>query len=274
MPPQVAFGVCGALILWLFAKDSRRRPGVSKAIYIPLVWAFIVGSRPLSTWPFMAAVGFGSSGVSADKVVEGSPLDSLIFLTLIISGAVIIKKRSVTFAELFKNNRALCCYFIYLGLSVLWADNLFVSFKRWIKDMGNVIMVLVVLSETDQAAAVKAFLARVAYLLLPLSVLAIKYYPDISRYYDEWTYQPRFCGMSTDKNLLGMSLFVGSISMVWLLLQYRDQPKGQRDKWEIIGYAITLLLGSLGFEHRTKRDRPELYRSGQQRDDRIANPVC
>jgi O-antigen ligase len=244
MPPQVAALLCFGFIAWLFARDARRRSGVSSAIYIPLLWAFVVGTRPLSMYPFSPSLGLGSGEINAGGSAEGSPFDTLLFMGSILFGAIVVLRRRLNFQEIFRTNRALGIYFVYLGISVLWADSSFVSLKRWIKDLGNVIMVLIILSEAEPLSAVKAFLARFAYMVLPLSVLVIKYFGDISRYYDEWTYQPRYCGMSTDKNMLGMSLFVSMVSIVWLLIQTRERPPGtKKDKLEVPTYGVLIVLG-------------------------------
>jgi O-antigen ligase len=195
-------------------------------------------------YPFSSSLGLGSGEIHASGSAEGSPFDTMLFMGSILLGAIVISRRRLNFREIFRTNRALGIYFVYLGLSVLWADSSFVSFKRFIKDLGNIIMVLIILSEAEPLNAVKAFLARFAYMIIPLSVLVVKYFGDISRYYDEWTYQPRYCGMSTDKNMLGMSLFVSMVSIVWLMLQTRDRPpETKKDKLELPIYWFLIAIG-------------------------------
>jgi hypothetical protein len=74
-----------------------------------------------------------------------------------------------------------------------------VAIKRWIKDLGNVIMVLVVVSDQNPIAAVRFLFARCCYLLLPLSVTFIKYFPDLGRYYDTWSGAAIYCGVTTPR---------------------------------------------------------------------------
>jgi exopolysaccharide production protein ExoQ len=232
MPPTIASLCCALFILWLFVQDKRRHK-VSIALWLPLTWMFIIGSKPISLW-------FGYADTGSEGYVEGSPFDRLIFFFLIAAGWFVLVRRGIHWPRFFQKNRWLWIYFLYLGISVLWSDYPFVSFKRWIKDIGNVIMVLVVLTENDPLQAVKALLARCAFLLIPLSVLLVKYYSEIGRYYDEWTYQPYFCGVTTDKNLLGMSLFVCGVSLFWLLLELRPPRVRPRDKMEF--YTCLFLM--------------------------------
>ena len=119
-----------------------------------------------------------------------------------------ISRRRISWGKIIGNNKWLFVFFLYLGLSTLWSDYPFVSLKRWIKDFGNVIMVLVVLGEIDQMSAIRALVLRCSYVLISLSVVFVKYFPELGRYDDPWTWTPHYGGVTTDKNLLGMTLFV------------------------------------------------------------------
>ena len=238
MPPTVALACCLLFILWLFIRDGKRRE-VSTALWIPLTWAFIICSKPLSFW-----FGSGDPSESVEGEIEGRPFDRFVFLLLIAAGLFVLAKRGLKWSRFFRENRWVGIYFLYFGLSALWSDYSFVSFKRWIKDFGNIVMVLVVLSEERPLEAVKALLARCAYLLIPLSALVIKYYPDIGRYYDQWTYQPYFRGFAADKNLFGMCVFVCGLSLFWLFLELRAPNGRRKDKHESYTYLFLLVIAT------------------------------
>jgi hypothetical protein len=51
--------------------------------------------------------------------------------------------------------------------------------KRWVKDLWNPIMALVILTERRPYEAVGVVLRRLNLLLLPLSILFIKYYLEL-----------------------------------------------------------------------------------------------
>lgn len=222
-------------IFWLIARDVKRRPGLSKALWIPLLWVVILGSRPVSLWS-------GSPAEAIANVEDGSPVDRLVFQLLMVAGIVVLVKRRIELRRVISENKWLSVYFIYLGVSALWSDYSFVSFKRWIKDLGNVVMVLVVLSEMDPAEAVKAVFLRCAYILVPLSVIFIKYFPDVGRYYNRWTWTYSYGGVSTDKNMLGLTLVVSGIFLFWHLLDiYNGGPA--RGRWKrIVKCGILLAM--------------------------------
>jgi exopolysaccharide production protein ExoQ len=237
MPPQVALLLCLCLIAWLFWRYPERKAGVSCALWIPLVWLFIVSSRSFSLW-----VGIGGTGNTSD--LDGSPLDSAVFLALIIAGAVVLSRRRLNWAALFRQNQLLLLFFIYLGLSTLWSDHPFVAIKRWIKDVGNVIMVLVVLTDRNPIPAVRFLLARCCYLLLPLNITFIKYFRDIGSYYDPWTGLAFYCGITIDKNMLGMTLFACSLALIWMLLQPDQKRTGIKARLDL---GVLLLMGGMAF---------------------------
>ncbi len=236
MTPSLALCVFGLFLLWLFAKERKLRKNVSFALWIPLSWAFIVGSKPVSLW-----LGINPN-LGSTEYVEDSILDKVIFAVLIASGLVVLMKRRANWSAIFLHNQWLFAYFLYLGISTLWADDSFVAFKRWIKDIGNVVMVLVVLSEEDPLGAIRAFLAKCTYLFVPLSVLVTKYYPGISIQYGKWDGRAFYVAITTNKNILGMTLFVCGLSLFWLLLDQYDKQRRTKDKAVLLGYSILILM--------------------------------
>ncbi len=237
MPSSVALGFCALFIFWLFARDRERRENTSVALWIPLTWAFIIGSRPASLWLGIGGIAESNEGGLQDKLV-----DKALFLGLITAGLLVLRSRRVDWSGILGRNRWLFAYFAYLGLSVCWSDDSFTSLKRWVKDFGNVVMVLIVLSEDHPDEAIRVFLARCAFLLIPISMLILKYYSHLGRNYDPWTNQPVSVGVATDKNTFGMALFVCGVSLFWLLLGLRDQKSRGRTRTEMVAYSALMLM--------------------------------
>lgn len=237
MPPNTALLLCWAFIAWLFLRYPERRAGVSKALWIPLAWLFIVSSRPVSLW-----IGIGSVNASSEQLLDGSPLDSLVFLALIVAGAMVLVRRRLDWPVLFRRNRWLFIFFIYLGLSCVWSDYPFVALKRWIKDIGNVIMVLLVMSEPNPIQSLRFLLLRCCYLLLPLSIVFIKYFPEVGRYYDQFVGTASYCGVTTDKNMLGMTLFACSLSLIWMVLRPDRKIRKKASFQSRLDFFVLLLM--------------------------------
>src|SRR5262245_21759800 len=187
MPSSLATLLIGSFTFWLFRQDAKERPRVSSAVWIPFFWACVIATKPISIW-----LGLGA----ADSIdgYQDSIIDKLLFLFLVIAGWMVLHKRRVNWRTIFASNRILLIYFIYLATSGLWAEEPIVAWKRWFKDAGNIIMALVLLTEKEPLEAIKSFLARCAYLLVPLAILVIKYYPEQSRRYDMWDNKVIFLG--------------------------------------------------------------------------------
>jgi O-antigen ligase len=204
-----------ALILWLVllvgllifdpGKDSRP----SLALWVPLVWTFFVGARLPSQW-------LGSRMRSAALAFEeGNPLDRSVFLVLILLALGILISRSFRWRAFFAGNLVLMAFLCFTLLSVFWADFPFVSFKRWFRDLGNYLAILVVLSDPCPLEAVRTLLRRLSYLLIPLSVLLIKYYPYLAKQYNPWTGAAEYIGAMTSKNMLGNVCLVSGVFFFW-----------------------------------------------------------
>jgi exopolysaccharide production protein ExoQ len=235
MPGSIATALCLVFILWLFAKDAKLRNKSSAALWIPQIWAVIVGSKPVSLW-----LGHSREVMLHGALPEDPLIDKATFFVLIGIGLIVLSRRHVDWWKTFARNKWLFAYFLYIGISVLWSGDPFVAFKRWFKDFGNIVMVLIVLTEADPIESFKKLLARCAYLLIPVSVLVIKYYPNISRGYNIWTFEPFFVGITTDKNLFGMTLSVCVLTLLWMLLELRDAKGWAKDKTRLVQYLILI----------------------------------
>jgi O-antigen ligase len=104
-------------------------------------------------------------------------------------------------------------------VSIIWSDFPFVAFKRWIKILGHPIMALVILTEPNPDQAIKTLLKRCAYVVVPVSILFIKYYPDLGRGFDPWTGESFNTGITTNKNMLGADCLILGYFFFWYLLQ-------------------------------------------------------
>ena len=239
MPSSLATYLCALFVLWLFVSDAKRHPRVSPALWLPIAWACIIGSRSVSFW-----LGWSGGQMDASGLSEDAPVDKLVYAFLIFGGLVVLIRRGVTWSAIFEQNKWLCIFILYLGLSAIWSPDLIVSTKRWLKELGHVVMILVIFTDREPLEAVRAFLARCVYLLIPLSVLVVKYYPWISRTYDAWTWEPSITGICQDKNIFGMTLFFCTVSLAWMLLGLKEADPGKKDKTARYRYIVLLVMAA------------------------------
>jgi len=222
--PLIATVVYALGIGGLFLLNRDREDRTSTALWIPVVWLLINSSRAVSMW--LAAAGITSLPPPTEleqQYLDGSPIDSAVYAALLVMGLIVLISRGRGAGALLRQNGLILLFFAYCALSIYWSDYPFVAFKRWIKAGGDLIMILIVLTDADPKAALKRLFSRGTFLLLPISVLLIKYYPDLGRHYNVWTWTPTVGGVTLGKNLLGMTTLVFGLTSVWrFFAAYKD----------------------------------------------------
>ncbi len=241
MPPSLALCVFFILLVALLAFDPAKDSRVSLALWVPWTWMVIVGSRLPSQW-----LGADTGAAAAQGLQDGDPLDRTVFLLLIVLAAAVLRSRSFRWGHFFAHNIALTALLSFCLLSVIWSDFPFVAFKRWFRDLGNYIVILVVLSDPHPLEALRTLLRRLCYLLIPLSIVLIKYFPQLGRSYDEFTGGVTYSGVQTSKYLLGTLCMISGIFFFWDTVT-RWSKRGERRTRRIVAvnvafFAMTLWL--------------------------------
>jgi exopolysaccharide production protein ExoQ len=215
LPPSVASCLVLAFVAFLFWRDIREKPHITGALWLPLIWLVIACSRAFSQWLNI----FGLSVGGSVSIEDGSPLDAWFFFFLIAMGACVLVKRQVRLSEVIQNNGWIIAFLLYCLISIAWSDFPFIAFKRWIKILGHPIMALIILTEPDPEQAVKTLVKRCAYVIVPVSVLFIKFYPELGQGFDPWTGEQFNTGITTNKNALGADCLILGFFFFWYLLQ-------------------------------------------------------
>jgi exopolysaccharide production protein ExoQ len=243
MNPSIASLICACGIAGLFYLNRDNTVHTSKALWLPVVWIWLVGSRPVSGW-------LGISPTGANVQLDGSPVDAAVFGVLLASAIVVLISRGKRVRTLVNSSWPILVYFLYCLISVTWSFHAEVSFKRWSKAIGDLAMALVIATDGQPIAALRRLNSRVGFLLFPTSVLLIKYYGDLGRGYTP-DGAPMNTGVTTNKNSLGLIVFLVSLGALWnvrALLIDREAPNRTR---RLIAEVILLTFGIvlLGMAH-------------------------
>jgi exopolysaccharide production protein ExoQ len=237
MPPAIAAIVFAIVILGLFILDRDPDVRTSPGLWIPICWLFINSSRAVSTW-----LGVSSPVSAVDEYVDGSPFDRAVFLTLLIAGLIVLFRRGPQASKLLRVNAPIILFFLFCFASIFWSDYSFIAFKRWTKAIGDIVMVLIVFTDLDPEAALKRLILRVGYVLVPLSVLFIKYYPELGRSLNQWSWNYMYSGVSTTKNGLGTTCLVCGLVPLWRFFTvYRDKEQKRRGG-KMLAYAVMVVM--------------------------------
>lgn len=241
MSTNLALLIFGIGIAGLFLLDRDRSVRPSKSLWLPVMWLWIVGSRPVSMWLGMRA----ASSNSLNATLDGSPTDAAVFAALLVMGLIVLLFRARKTGAYLTISAPIILYFVYCLISVTWSPFPEPSFKRWTKAVGDLVMVLVIFTDPHPIIALRRLYSRVGFVLFPLSVMMIRY-TDIGRAYDvDGT--PENIGVTTNKNELGLIVFVISLGVLWnirFLLTHKDEPHlGRRllAQWTLLAFGIALL---------------------------------
>jgi exopolysaccharide production protein ExoQ len=236
MGASIAVVVFAVGIGGLFFLNRDETVRTSKFLWLPVIWFLISASRPISVWLGRGYEAVGDSS-SASSLLDQSVAGVLIFLGLI----AIYRRRRISIAVL-KASWPIALYFSFCLLSLLFSDDPGWGLKRWIRSLGDLIMALIVVTEVQPASALRRFFSRSAFILFPASLLLVKYFPALSRYYSPEGLM-MIGGVTTNKNLLGVGAFLLALGMLWQtldLISNRKQPHWTR---RLVVQCTLLLLG-------------------------------
>jgi exopolysaccharide production protein ExoQ len=233
MAPSLALGLWFILLVGLLCFDPAKSPNTSPALWIPIIAMFIAGTRNISQWLT------GQVGISAAAFEEGNPLDRVISLGLILLAIGVLMARSLNWGAFIARNLALLAFLSFALVSVLWSDFPFTAFKRWFRDLGIYLMILVVLSDPRPVEAVRTVLRRLAYLMVPLSILLIKYYSAIGKHYSYWTGEAEFVGAATSKNMLGLLCLISGLYFFWdTVTRWTERKQGRVKRILLVNFSF------------------------------------
>jgi len=228
-------GIAG---LFYLNRDASVRP--SKALWLPVLYLLILGSRPVSAW-----VGI-EPAAGTDTQLDGSPIDAVFFGVLLIAALAVLIQRGERTRQFLAANWPILIYFLYCLVSVLWSDFPGIALKRWVKATGDLALALVILTDAQPIAALRRMFSRLGFLLLPTSVLFIKYYVNLGKGYTP-DGEAMNTGVTTNKNTLGVVLLVVCLGTLWnfvALLRAKSGPNRGRQLFAqgvLLAFGFTLL---------------------------------
>jgi exopolysaccharide production protein ExoQ len=150
---------------------------------------------------------------------SGSPLDRAFLIGLFCLGLVILAKKRFNWSNAMRANPWLFLLLGYMLVSIFWSEIPYLSFKRWVKELVAVTMACVVLTETLPREAMQSVFRRIVYILIPFSVLLIKYFPKYGVMYGHWSGKLMWTGVALHKNGLGRLCLIAAFFLIWTLIR-------------------------------------------------------
>ncbi len=215
-------------------------------MWISFIWVAINASRPIVYWihPNLF-VGFSQriawEQQRSIEIVQSNALDRNIVIVLMVLGLIALMKRRPQFQLKLSDNGWLIAFFVYCLVSIFWSDFPGLVFKKWIRFIGDVIVVLLILTEIHSEERIYRIMRRMAIVFLPLSALLSKFYPSLGRIYTVYGTQ-MWVGVTSHKNMLGILCAFTGIVLVWRNLA--KWPKVDFLDVGLLVLAVYLLIGS------------------------------
>lgn len=217
--PKLALLLGLAFIWWLFRMDMRWRLLPSAALWIVGLWLALASSRSPAFWLSMIGIGGGAS-----NNLEGSPLNVVLNGGIFFVALLVLNRRGFNWEQFALANKTLVAIFAFFLCSALWSQFPIPTVKRLIQELGCVLIAPIILTEKDPGLSLRIVFARVSYVLFPLSVVFIRYFPSIGRNVSTVSGTHMLCGVADHKNSLGQLAAVFCLVLIWDLMETRKQP--------------------------------------------------
>jgi exopolysaccharide production protein ExoQ len=241
VPPTVALLLGLALAAFCILRAARTEGGFPLALLWPSLWYMVCSSRPFGSWMVEWNIRLP---LISDLGGEGSPMDQFFYLSLILLGWQVLARRSLSLAGLFRENRWPAMLLLLMAASILWSDYSFTSFKRYIKVVGSLTMVLVILTDERPYTALQTVLRTCLYVHLPLSIICVKYFRQIGIEYSYMGTSHFWQGIATSKNTMGQVAMLGLVYFSWDLAHHWRTQGWRRLNTLFLLMSVYLLKGS------------------------------
>jgi O-antigen ligase len=222
-------------VLLLFTRDRGIK--VSAAVWLTFAWLWFASSRNPSQW----LNPHGIARQASDAYDEGNAFDRNILIAIMLVGVIVLAKRSERTTAFLAANFPVILLFLYFGLSATWSEHGDVSIRRWFRSLGDLLMVMVILTDVDWVSAFKRVYVRLACLLVPLSILFFRFYPELGRSYNIHDGRVSMTGVTDDKNALGMICMIFALAVAWAMLNAL-RAEGKRKRKLLVGYGLVLAM--------------------------------
>jgi O-antigen ligase len=226
--------------MFLLRLERAESRGVTRASWLPTLWYMSISTRSLGMW----------FGVTSESNEAGSPLDQWFLLAVTVAGVAVVAYRRFDWRRALQRNAWLLALLGYMLISTFWSEITMISLRRWVREAIVLVMPLVIMSDPRPRETLESVLRRCTYVLVPFSLLLIKYYPGLGILYPHgvrmWT------GVTTHKNSLGCLCMIAAFFLLWRLhRRWRedDSTGGKLTPWadvSVLAIAGILLNGEDG----------------------------
>jgi len=239
IPHRLALWGCWAFALFLLWRDTKKRTDMGLVLWLPTLWIMRCASRGIDAW---------ISGSDMGR------LDPSMIGLLIVGALIVLSRRPCDWSGVFAQNSGLFIFYGYLMVSTLWVDDLENPLIKIFRPVGDLLMALVVATERKPREAIITLFRRCAILLIPMSIVLIRYFPDLGTMQSKHWGNDMWVGVTTHKNPLGQLCIVSALAFFWYLIdQHKAGHRWWREyvSWLYLAMTAYLFYGGGGSEQRS-----------------------
>src|ERR1051326_4385527 len=159
----------------MIRRDGRCRRFPS-ALWIPGIWLALGSSRGISYWLYQLGLAGGQS-----SRLDGNPINVVFNNGVFLIAILILMSRGFSWVHYVLENKGLLLFYGFFLFSAFWSPFPVATFKRWVQEFISGLISPIVLTESDPAASLRGAFVRVSYILFPLSIPLMRYFPTIGR---------------------------------------------------------------------------------------------
>ena len=115
MSPNLAALVFAIGILTLFFLNRDKEVQTSKALWLPVVWLSIAGSRMVSEWMSGTPLTTSNAGT---RYIDGSPFDRNLLTMLLLIGVVVLLLRGARVSSVLRANWPILLFFLCYSMQL------------------------------------------------------------------------------------------------------------------------------------------------------------
>jgi exopolysaccharide production protein ExoQ len=236
MPPFLALTLGLLFIAWALWRDHKNDP-YPTGLWLPTLWMMRCGSRGIDFW--LSGEG-------------GARWDPIFIAVLILAGCVTLARRPINWSNVLSVNSALFFFYAFLVTSTIWSQSTENPVIKLLRPVGDLIMALIITSERDPFGSIAKMFQRTAMVLIPLSVVLIKYYPWLGKVQDKHWGEDLWVGVTTHKNPLGQLCLVSVLGLLWWMKEQRERGVPLlRQRTALVYVVLTIYLLNAGGTSRS-----------------------
>lgn len=232
MPPFVAlFG--GLFLTLVFLAVDIREDGFKSPTLLPTLWFGVQASRPIPAWLNPDAYEAG--------MLSGHPLD-VGFEVVLIFCAIALVVNNPKAKQVASNNVTIAWLYVLFAVSSLWSIAPSVALKHFIRALGDVLIVLLLILDDNPKKTILQVFRRLSYILIPMSIVLIKYYRNLGVGFS-YEGETMWKGVATHKNSLGQLVYISLVFLLWEIKNCNISGRRFRNAL-VAAMCIHLLLGA------------------------------